>query len=448
MNTTGILNWGKGTAGLAVLAAAIGAIPVYAADQWTPPTPEELSMTSLPGYPGAPAVILFREQITKDDLHVVQHYERIKVLTEKGKDQANVELTFGSFYNEEAESGNDKTITDISGRTIHPDGTVIPFTGKPYLKMIEKGKDYTYQARVFTLPDVEVGSIIEYRYSVRIADNWFESPDWYIQDELYTKSCHFAWYPTTRDLTSSEGSINSITWFPILPLGVTLARREMPGTGPGGKTQQVYEVTAKDIAPQPNEEYMPPIRSFTYRVMFAYSPFRSNAEFWKSEGKKWSKREDSFVGPDGSLKAATQTVIAGAQTNDEKLRKIYAAVMAMENTEFTRDHDKKEDKAEGVGKVSSAGDVFKRGRGQQRSVDCCLCWYGARSGDESLCDDCAGPLQAPSDGRMDALRAVRQRNCHCECRREGTVLRSGAAVLSLRAIGLGKHPLAWLAANR
>ena len=335
-------------------------VPAAVADQWIKPTPEELSMTSLPGYPGAPAVILFREQITKDDLHVVQHYERIKVLTEKGKSYANVELKFitatGGF---EDYNYDDKDITDISGRTVHADGTVIPYTGKPYLKVMEKFGNAKYQARVFTLPDVEVGSIIEYRYATRISDNIFEAPSWYIQDELFTKAAHFAWYPTRHELNSSEGAVNTITWFPILPEGVTLQRHETPAEG---SMQQTYEVTVHDIAPQPEEEFMPPIKSFTYRVLFAYSAFRSGAEFWKVEGKKWSKREDSFIGPDKNLKAATDAVTAGAQTQEEKLKKIYEAVMALENNDFTRDHGKKEDKASGV-KISSAGDVYKAGRG-------------------------------------------------------------------------------------
>ena len=72
--------------------------------------------------------------------------------------------------------GDDKTLDDIAGRTIHADGTIIPFTGKPYLKVLEKGKDVKVQERVFTLPDVEVGSIIEYRYATRIADNIYEAP--------------------------------------------------------------------------------------------------------------------------------------------------------------------------------------------------------------------------------------------------------------------------------
>ena len=98
-------------------------------------------MKSLPGYPGAAAVVLFREEITKDDIHVVQHYERIKILTEEGKKYANVELGFFSTHGTGGEySGDDKTADDISGSTIHSDGAIIPFTGKPYLKTVEKGR--------------------------------------------------------------------------------------------------------------------------------------------------------------------------------------------------------------------------------------------------------------------------------------------------------------------
>ena len=346
-----------GRMGVFAAAMFIGAVPMRAADQWVKPTPEELAMTSLPGYPGAPAVMLFHEEITKDDLHVVQHYERIKILTEKGKERANVELPFVSTSDSGDYSGDDKTVTDIAGRTIHADGTVIPFTGKPYTKVLEKGDNVKVQARMFTLPDVEVGSIIEYRYSTRISDNVVEAPDWYIQDNIFTKTAHFMWYPTSRPVSSGdEGVANSITWFPILPPGVTLEHHETPRA-------EIYEVTAHDVKPQVEEEYMPPVRSFTYQVRFAYSGYRSGAEFWKDKGKKWSKLENNFIGPDNTLKAATQTTIAGAQTQDEKLQKIYAAVMRLENTDFTRDRGRKEDQAEGLGKISTAGDVFKHGRG-------------------------------------------------------------------------------------
>ena len=352
-----------------LLMTALIAMPAAAHaanDSFRTPTKEELSMTELPGYPGASAVVLNREEEDRDDLHVMKRYERIKILTEKGKDLANVELKFvTSLARDYFDAGDEKQITDIQGRTIHPDGRVIPFTGKPYLKVIEKTNGAKFQERVFTLPDVEVGSIIEYRYAIRIADTYVESPDWLIQGDLFVKQAHYVWYPTTEDLMSSSGAlINSISWFPILPPGVKIENRELPGRAANGATARMYEVSVKDVPPFPKEEYMPPIASFSYRVLFNFTEYHSFADFWKQEGKHWSKPLDSFMEKDGSdLRDITAKVTEGAASPEDKLHKIYAAVEGLENTDFTRDHSEREDKIAGQHKVNSAAEAYKHGRG-------------------------------------------------------------------------------------
>ena len=360
--------WKIGCAVAVVAMIALCSPRVALADQWITPTAEELAMKSLPGYPGVPAMYLYREEVTKDDLHVMLHYERIKILTEKGKEYANVELGYFNGANNYY-SGEDNSVGDISGRTIHPDGKIIPFTGKPYLKTMQKGPAYTYQARVFTLPDVEVGSIIEYRYARRYNDYFYESPDWYLQGPLFVRASHSIWYPTTHLMQDSDGqTINSISWFPVLPVGATLVTKESPSSRTS-EPQQTYEVTLKDIPPAPEEDFMPPIKSFTYRVLFSYTPYRSAAEFWKAEGKRWSKNANSFIGPDNALTSATQTVIAGAKTPEEKLHKIYEAVMGLENTDYTRDRARTEDKAAGLGEIHTANDVLKHGRGDSQELN-------------------------------------------------------------------------------
>ncbi len=351
-------------AAILCLPLALIAHPASAAD-FLKPTAEELSMTSLKGFPGAPAVILYREEITKDEMHSVQHYERIKILTEEGKKYANVELGFFSTTGGNFTVGDNKVLEDITGRTIHPDGTVIPFTGKPYLKVLEKANGYKRQMKVFTLPDVEVGSIIEYRYFTRFNDYFVEPPMWMIQDDLYVKEAHFQWWPTTHDLQDEdERPINSISWFPILPPDTKIETHEFPSDTLGGHgPRRVYEIRVKDVPPRVKEEYMPPIRAFSYRVNFSFSAFRSQQEFWQGKGKQWSKHVNSFAGPNGALKDATAKVIAGASTPDEKLHKIYAEVMALENTDYTREHDQREDKAAGMGQVNNAADVLSHRRG-------------------------------------------------------------------------------------
>ena len=79
-------------------------------------------MTADPKAPGAAAVYLNIEEIANDPIHFQSVYIRIKVLQEKGKELATVELPYMS--------GSTK-ITDIKARTIHSDGTVIPLNGKP-----------------------------------------------------------------------------------------------------------------------------------------------------------------------------------------------------------------------------------------------------------------------------------------------------------------------------
>ena len=53
-------------------------------------------MTSQPEVPGAAAVYLNREEMTDDQLHMFSIYVRLKVLTEKGKDYANVEINYAN----------------------------------------------------------------------------------------------------------------------------------------------------------------------------------------------------------------------------------------------------------------------------------------------------------------------------------------------------------------
>ncbi len=259
---------------LLLTASAVAPLAAIAQTKFKEPTKDELAMTAQPGFPGVAAVVLDREQIYYDDKHMSSTYERIKILTEDGKKYANVELpyvvTSGDVSNDTI--GNEKSLDNIQGRTIHADGTIVPFTGKPYLKVMEKGKGFKYQAKVFTLPDVTVGSIIEYRYNTSINDRGYEPPTWIVQGALYVKAAHYVWYPSSEDLADEHGSlINTITWFPILPKNAELTHHDLPGTGGrNGMPSRSYELTVNDVPPVVEEEFMPPLANYSFRVYFSY----------------------------------------------------------------------------------------------------------------------------------------------------------------------------------
>jgi hypothetical protein len=98
--------------------------------QWIPPTAEELTMTSQPQVPGAAAVYLNREEIIDDQHGEWSVYVRLKVLTERGKDYASVELK---------QYQDSFTIKDVAGRTILRHIWVVEVNGKAALLMGERG---------------------------------------------------------------------------------------------------------------------------------------------------------------------------------------------------------------------------------------------------------------------------------------------------------------------
>jgi hypothetical protein len=336
---------------IALFAAASG----LRAQQFTPPTPEELSMTSIPEVPGARAVYLYKEELAYDGLHYQSFYYRVKILNEAGRDLANVELP---YYTEQVDGIK---LGSIEGRTIHPDGTVIPFTGKPYEKLIAKrqvdGVEVQKKEKIFTLPSVEVGSIIEYRYRINIPDHYFLHPNWFVQSDLFTRKAHYMWRPTDQILTDEKGDVmqETVAWTPILPPGVAVQSKKLSLSSEGDFGHMELDLDVADVPPVTKEDFMPPVESLSYRVLFYYTPYTTTTAFWTKEGKRWSKKEDRFIGPGSVVKNAAKALVAPDDPPLAKLKKLYAEVMTYENTDFTRARTSDEGK-----ETRTADDVVKR----------------------------------------------------------------------------------------
>ena len=327
----------------------LSSLSAHAAD-WQQPTPEELKMTADPAAPNAEAIYLYREENTDNHLHMQSTYVRLKILRDEGKQYGDVEI---NGYTQ------DYQVTDVQGRTIHPDGTVVPFTGKPYEKLLFKTKTNQYRAKVFSLPDVETGSILEFRYKLRYDDNMVLTPEWEVQTPLFTRKAHFHFVPTDRLVLSPTDNGNvtsSLAYSKTLPPGADVK-----------EAHDIYDLDVANVRGLPREEFEPPMAAIAYRVRFYYTSKRSVQEYWDQYGKSWSKQVDRFAGPSPAIASAAQELTSGVKTEDEKLQKLYNAVMKIENTRFTREHSSEENRAEGVKKVKSAADVLtlKRGTGDE-----------------------------------------------------------------------------------
>jgi hypothetical protein len=330
---------------LVFILSLCGLAPAFASVGFQPPSPDELKMTSEPQAPGAAAIILYR-QVDRDDNSRTSHedsYFRVKILTEEGRKYGDIEIPYFKA------NGN---IVNVKARTIRPDGSIVNFEGKVFDKSIAKAKGLKYLAKTFSLPNVEVGCVIEYYYTNDLSENVLYDSHWILSNELFTKNAKFSLKPY-----SGSDSDLSVRWtWQGLPPGTA-----QPKEGP----DHIVHLDVSNIPAFQTEDFMPPENELKSRVDFIYS---SNTEgdpekFWKKNGKSWNDRVESFTGKRKAMEQAVAQIISPNDTPETKLQKIYARVQQIRNTSFEVAKTEKEEKRAKVKAADSVEDVWKRGYG-------------------------------------------------------------------------------------
>ncbi|MBY0505008.1 MAG: DUF3857 domain-containing transglutaminase family protein [Bryobacteraceae bacterium] len=144
------------------LALIVSLTPLFAVD-WLP-VDASLRALQVPKIESdADAEVLYWDFRVKDvfqgqDFWVVYDtYRRIKIFTDKGvKEYSTVELP----------SGPRISVSDVSARTIKPDGTIVELKKEDIVErdIVKVGRK-KYRARVINFPGVEKGTVVEYRFS-------------------------------------------------------------------------------------------------------------------------------------------------------------------------------------------------------------------------------------------------------------------------------------------
>jgi Domain of Unknown Function with PDB structure (DUF3857) len=331
---------------LAVMTVLAGAASRFAsADEWKPVSPEDLKMTSLPELPGAPAVYLYRQVDRNDAAHASSEYNyvRIKIFTEEGRKNANIEIPFvrGKI-----------SVSNIRARLIRPDGSVVPFDGKVYENSIEKSKTLKYLAKTFTVPDVQIGSIIDYHFNYDFEDNHIFDSYWLLSDELFTKHAEFTLKPFT-----GEGWTCQWTWPAGLPKGT-----DPPKEGNDG----IIRMTSNSIPAFVTEDYMPPEEELKFRVVFIYydaPPERDPQKFWKNFGKKQADRAEGFVSKKKGLEEAVAQIVSPNDPPEVKLKKIYIRTQQIRNLSYEPRKSEQEEKRDKQKMAANAEEMLKLGYG-------------------------------------------------------------------------------------
>jgi hypothetical protein len=256
-------------------------------------------------------VLLWRVRIVDELLgnnvdlqRVLYNYVRVKIFDDKGKEKlSTIDLTYH-------EPGN---IMSVAGRTIEPDGTIVELDRQAVHKrdLIRAGRA-TERAVSFSMPGVQPGAIVEYRWRQTEDDNRFRYFRLHFQRDLPVERVTYY----VKPLTNRYAKIDSLYMQPYhcRPTPLTL-------DGEGWN-----ETTVENLPPLESEPYSPSQANLEQWALLYYreSDTRDSAKFWNEEGKKTYREIKDTLKISDDLKTAAKQAMGGAASDAERIDRLAA----------------------------------------------------------------------------------------------------------------------------
>jgi len=258
------------------------------------------------------------------------HYLRIKIFTDRGiESQGRVDLSY---------SGKE-SIKDVSGRTIKPDGTIVPLEPNSIFdRTIAKAKNVKAQVKSIAFPAVTAGSLIEYRWTEILPE-----PDPYhialgVQRDIPVQRVEYTITTLKTPLYVSVNAFNAKTE----SLNITALDSAVYPTDRGYVTVQKSSITtAVASIPALHEEPVMPPKGATVPWLLLYyvdmncigcsgnsffglpSTGAAVQHYWQTFGSAVYANIKSFLKPTDDIKRAAEGIVRNAATPEEKVKKLY-----------------------------------------------------------------------------------------------------------------------------
>jgi len=329
---------------------------------WLPITQQDLAVKDVPGDPGADAIQLYMSYYKDDDAKFISVYKRIKILRqgalEPSRNLVDVEIPIEPR----------QSLKELAARTIHPDQKIIEFTGKPFERVLIKTRGVKYTAKTFSLPDVTVGSIIEYRYVISLPLH-VVSPisAWPVQEDIFTVK-------EVLRFRAYQGLVMAPTeWASVAPKSKVVYSylNQIDLSVPEKKEGNLMELQLQNVPKFDAEEYMPPEDDFRPVILFYYGgrEMSSPEGFWDEWQKLITEYVEKYIGNSREIYDAAVKAIGGETDPEKKLRKLYARAQQIRNLSFERERTSEEKKQEHLKRSTSTQEVLQRGYGSTWDIN-------------------------------------------------------------------------------
>ena len=339
-----------------------GQVMVYAGDdfQWEPVTESDWNITPDISKINKDAVMIF-EKIIADDQKLFDEkcyyiiYRRIKIFNNEGREWGDVTLPYLK---------KSQKIEKIMGRTILPDGTIIPLNeSQIYEKEVFKSKELKVKQKSFYLPAVSDNCIIEYYVKYRL-----KSPrnNWIIEKDIYLKKGEFVWkFYRGEGLSDLHFSLISEHVTPNY-LWVNTQRPLKVEQRPSLKNPEEVVFSIEDIDAFDPEPYTLPDNVLKANLYAYYGGSGAPGAYWGDLSKSRLDNLEGFTKKNDRVKE-TDEEFQNLSDKSEKIKAAYEWIQKnLKNIDYEDDKEKFDDN-------ESADDVIKHGYGTGREINMTFC---------------------------------------------------------------------------
>ena len=306
-------------------------------EEWRPVDPADIALKAAIVEPNADAEAIFWDIRIDDggayDL-VLNHYVRIKIFTERGRDEhSKVDIPY---------AGNTK-IKDVAARTIKPDGTIIELAKEDIIeKVVVKVNGLKLRTKTFAFPGIEPGAIVEYKWKEVVQNSSANNLRLQFQRDIPVQSITYRIKPA-RDV-----------FFEVHPFN--MPKFEFKKEKGGFQTTTVTKMPAFHEEPM-----MPPEDSVRAWAMVRYSGL-SFLSYYLLAGTLYYGL-DSFLKVDDQIKKKAAEITATAKTPEEKLEKIFDFCRTQIKNTNDVNSGYSEDEIDKLKENKKPSDTLKRGVG-------------------------------------------------------------------------------------
>ena len=316
---------------------------------------KEYELATLPGkddFPDAGAIILLDEgkmeiaERNKTNISIFERHKIIKILDIRGQRYANIAVQYSPL----------SYVEKIEARTISLDGKITVLDEKNIfdINLYPNFIFYSDQrAKIFTMPAVENGSVIEYRYLLNIMNPTFGN-SWSFQDNVPTLISRFSLLqPLKKEV---EHRIYGINLEPMV--------KKAPE---GFKSTHIWE--ARNVPPLKPEFGMPPRKEGCARL--ALSPL--GIETWEDVAQWYHELITPQIKAGKGIKQLAFNLTKDAESDEQKLERLY---------EWVRDQVRYIAVAIGIGgfQPHPAEEVLKNRYGDCKDMTTLLCSLAREAG--------------------------------------------------------------------